>query len=67
MRSIKLFLPVFLILLSLASCNKFSKIQKSKDYDYKLTKAEEYYAKDKYRYAKQLYEELFPVYKGNQK
>ncbi len=67
MRSIKIFLPVFLILLSLASCNKFSKIQKSKDYDYKLTKAEEYYAKGKYRYAQQLYEELFPVYKGTQK
>jgi len=49
------------------SCSKFSKIQKSKDFEYKLLKADEYYAKKKYRNAQQLYEELFPVYKGNQK
>jgi outer membrane protein assembly factor BamD len=57
----------FLLLFAFSSCSKFSKVQKSKDYDYKLAKAEEYYIKEKYRYAQQLYEELFPVYKGTQK
>lgn len=51
----------------LLSCNKFSKIQKSTDYEYKLQKADQYYAKKKYRLAQQLYEELFPVFKGTQK
>jgi len=56
-----------LMLTSLFSCNEFVKIQKSKDYDYKLTKADEYFNKKKYRNAQQLFEELFPVYKGTQK
>ncbi len=49
------------------SCNKFSKVQKSKDYNYKLAKAEEYYVNKKYRFAQQLFEELFPVLKGTEK
>ncbi len=59
----------FLLVLSFAlvSCNKFSKIQKSDDYEYKLVKADEYFAKKKYRQAATLYEELFPVFKGSQK
>ena len=68
MRSYKFIIPFLLILLScFSSCNKFSKVQKSKDYDYKLVKADEYFGKKKYRYAQQLYEELFPVLKGSQK
>lgn len=51
-------------LMILASCSRFAKIQKSNDFDYKLTKANEYYAKKKYNYAYQLYEELFPFYRG---
>ena len=51
----------------LFSCNKFSKIQKSTDYEFKLQKADEYFSKKKYRLAQQLYEELFPVFKGTQK
>jgi outer membrane protein assembly factor BamD len=42
-------------------------VQKSKDYEYQLKMADEYYAKKKYRNAQQLYEALFPVYKGTQK
>ena len=60
-------LPVLLSLFLVSSCNKFSKIQRSKDYEYKLAKAEEYFAKKKYRSAQQLFEELFPVFKGTQK
>lgn len=46
------------------SCSKFAKVQKSNDYDYKLRMAEKYYVAKKYNYAKQLYEELFPLMKG---
>ena len=67
MRQLKLILPVLILLVSITSCNKFSKIQKSKDYEYKLTMAEEYFNNKKYRFAQQLYEELFPVFKGTQK
>jgi len=51
----------------LISCNPVSKIQKSKDYDYKLAKADEFYAKGKYKFAEPLYESLFPVFKGTDK
>jgi outer membrane protein assembly factor BamD len=50
--------------LVLVSCSKFSKVQKSTDYDYKLRMAEQYYAKKKYHYAQLLFEELFPLLKG---
>ncbi|MEO5647628.1 MAG: outer membrane protein assembly factor BamD, partial [Chitinophagaceae bacterium] len=53
--------------LLLFSCNKFSKVLKSKDIEYKLKMADEYYNAKKYRYAEQLYLELFPVYKGTEK
>ena len=60
----------FLMAVSLAflpACSDFGKVLKSKDYDYKLIKADEYFANKKFRYAQQLYEELFPVFKGTQK
>jgi len=47
------------------SCSKFSKVLKSKDYEYKLKMAEQYYAKKSYRQAQTLFEELFPIYKGS--
>jgi outer membrane protein assembly factor BamD len=68
MRSLRILIPVLIVFAAaLTSCNKFSKVLKSKDYNYKFAKAEEYFEKKKYRYAQQLYEELFPVYKGTQK
>ena len=63
---IKLF-PLFFLSIFLFGCNNLAKIQKSKDYDYKLIKADEFFTKGKYRYAQVLYEELFPVFKGTQK
>lgn len=67
MRLIKFFL-VAVLAIGLFSCNsKFNKIQKSKDLDFKLTKANEYFEKKKYKNASILYESLFPVYKGSQK
>ncbi len=38
---------------------------KSTDYDYKLKKADEYYAKKDYDHAQQLYDDLFRVMKGS--
>jgi outer membrane protein assembly factor BamD len=53
-----------LVFLSLASCHGISKVLKSKDPDYKLRMAEQYYAKKKYVYAQQLYEDVMPYFKG---
>jgi len=53
---------------AVVSCSSdFSKVLKSKDYDYQLKKADEYFYKKKYKQAEQLYIELFPVFKGTQK
>lgn len=62
----------FLILLMTAflfsACNsQFSKILKSKDFDYKLKMADKFYGDKKYKKAQQLYVELFPVFKGSDK
>ena len=67
MRSIKIFTAVLLLAFGLTACNQMNKIQKSKDYDYKLAKADEFYGKKKYRLSQQLYEDLFPVFKGTDK
>ncbi len=67
MKLIKVFSVLILLGFLLVSCSKYSKVEKSKDVEYKLTKADEYFAKKKYRQAQQLYESLFPVYKGTQK
>jgi len=67
MKLIKNVFAVLLVSLVLISCGKYSKIEKSKDVDYKLAKADEYYAKKSYRHAQELYESLFPVFKGTQK
>lgn len=64
----KILLSVLLAALLLSSCNKgFNKVLKSTDYEYKLKKADEYFAKKKYANASQLYLELFSVFKGTDK
>lgn len=67
MRLFKLFLASAFVLLLASSCNKYNKVTKSKDYDYKLKMADEYFSKGKYKIAQELYEELFPVFKGTVK
>jgi outer membrane protein assembly factor BamD len=52
------------IVVAISGCSGFSKVQKSKDYEYKLKMANQYYEKKRYNYAQQLYEELFPIFKG---
>lgn len=60
------FLTVFLVItLFFTACSEFSKVQKSNDYEHKLKMANEYFDKKKYNYAQQLYEDLFPVLKGD--
>lgn len=48
----------------LLGCNGINKVLKSKDPAYKLRMAEQYYAKKKYNYAQQLYEDVMPFYRG---
>lgn len=49
----------------LSSCkDSFEKIQKSKDFAYKHTKADEYYDRKQWSKANTLYEELLTIYKG---
>lgn len=60
-KNILLLIAAFIFL---ASCSKFSKVLKSKDYEYKLQMANTYYGKKKLRQAQMLYEELFPIFKG---
>lgn len=58
---------IILAIFTLASCSEFSKIQKSNDNNRKLKAADEYYSKKNYHNAQQLYEELFPIMKGDPK
>jgi len=53
----------FLLLTSCAS--KFGKVMKSKDKEYKLKMAEQYYANKDYDKAQQLYTDLLPLFKGD--
>lgn len=55
---------VFIVIVSFLSCSKFSKVLKSRDYEYKLKMADTYFEKKQYRQAQVLYEELFPIFKG---
>jgi outer membrane protein assembly factor BamD len=57
-------LYILLLLVFLCSCDHFNKILKSTDYDLKFTKAKEYYEKENWTKASQLFEELIPVVKG---
>ncbi len=65
MRLASIFLACSFFMVSCSS--EFGKVLKSKDYDYQLKKADEYFFKKKYRQAEQLYVELFPVFKGTEK
>ncbi|MBS1510501.1 MAG: outer membrane protein assembly factor BamD [Bacteroidetes bacterium] len=67
MRAAKIVIAGLVIVLFTASCNKYNKIFKSTDYDYKLKMADEFYDHKRYKVAQQLYEELFPVFKGTEK
>lgn len=64
MRTLRILL--FTLVVFLGSCsNKFNKVMKSKDLEYKYQMAEQYYANKKYNYSQQLFEELSPYLKGS--
>ncbi|MBZ5857273.1 outer membrane protein assembly factor BamD [Flavihumibacter profundi] len=63
----RIFCLIILVAFLGTGCSQFAKVQKSTDYDYKLRMADQYYVKKKYNQAQQLYEELFPLLKGNDK
>jgi len=67
MNLMKVFFAAVTLLVLATSCSKYNKITKSKDPEYKLKMADELYAKKKYKKAQQLYEELFPEFKGSVK
>ena len=67
MKFIKLITLSAILLIVASSCNKYNKVFKSKDYEYKLKMADEYFGKKKFKVSQQLYEELFPVFKGTVK
>jgi len=52
------------LILAVSSCSKFGKVLKSKDFEYKLKMANQYYDQKEYRKSQVLYEELFPIFKG---
>ena len=54
---------ILLIFFLLSGCHGINKILKNKDPEYKLRMAEKYYAKKKYNYAYQLFEDVVPYYK----
>ncbi len=58
---------LFISVLLFSCNNKFNKVMKSNDYEYKLKMADEYYNEKKYSLAQELYEELYPVFKGTDK
>jgi outer membrane protein assembly factor BamD len=53
-----------MLLLVFTSCSKFGKVLKSKDFEYKLKMANQYFDQKKFRQSQVLYEELFPIFKG---
>jgi outer membrane protein assembly factor BamD len=63
----KILLSSLFLLILATSCNKYNKVFKSKDYDYKLKMADELFEKKKYKVAQELYVELFPIFKGTNK
>jgi outer membrane protein assembly factor BamD len=69
LRPLKSRLIVFLLVSALAftSCDKYSKLLKSNNYELKLQKADEYWEKKNYGRSAQLYEELIPIFKGTDK
>ena len=58
------FCCILLISFFLVSCGGFNKVMKSKDPEYKLRMAEQYFVKKKYNYAQQVYEDIMPYFRG---
>ncbi len=58
------FSAIIILLFALASCKGINSVLKNPDPKYKLRMAEQYYAKKKWVYAQQLYEDVMPFFRG---
>src|SRR5687768_17842716 len=64
MRYLRIFCLFSLILLTLVSCSKFRKIEKSADWRVKYEGGLHYYAKKDYYRASVLFEQILPIVRG---
>ena len=65
-RFMKFLSGILLCVLLFSSClSEFGKVVKSKDKEYKLKMAEQYYVKKDYEKAQELYTDLLPLFKGD--
>jgi outer membrane protein assembly factor BamD len=58
------YIVIFSFSIILFSCSKYSKIQKSQDYQYKYEKAMEYYENEDYYRAMTIFDQVMPFYRG---
>jgi outer membrane protein assembly factor BamD len=64
----KFFLSILTASVLLTSCaSKLGKVLKSKDNEYKLKMAEQYYVQKKYVQAQQVFEDIMPYFRGSDK
>jgi len=64
----KFFLSILTASVLLTSCaSKLGKVLKSKDNEYKLKMAEQYYVQKKYLSAQQVFEDIMPYFRGSDK
>ena len=66
MKKISLYI-ICSIAITFVNCDGYNKLIKSSNYELKLERAQQYYAKANYTKAMALFEELIPVYKGTDK
>ncbi len=59
-----IYLIISVLALVSVSCSKYQKIQKSQDFKYKYEKALEYYEKEDYYRALNLFDQVIPFYRG---
>ncbi len=59
-----LYILIVLFSAALPSCSKYSKISKSQDFKYKYVKAMEYYEREDYFHALNLFDQIIPFYRG---
>lgn len=58
------FLPIIILFVAFTGCKGINSVLKNPDPAFKLRMAEQYFAKKKYAYAQQLYEDVMPHYRG---
>jgi len=67
MRKASFYIIVLLITVSVSSCGKFYKLEKSTNWDQLYTAANEYYVKGDYNKAIILYDKVLPVIRGSER